>query len=362
VRVASGANEGQRTTTETTGRYAISNLEPGAMTIEVSAAAHLAKVVGFTLDADRSESVTLVAAVSTPGRAVDVLTQVGVAAVSIAGDGVVPSSTNGDGGFLLIAPSGAGDRQLVRFSGSTVVERSTTIRVPGPTTTVSLIPGGFDLAAFDQMLRAPSLGRWTSPPPLVVVTRVLEFTDLLMAEASALAAVVTDADHDGLAADFAWALPQMTGGAFGQFAGVSRRSANTGDRVGLLNAGVITVARVDGLFEKTGFQGYGRWLALSDRTVVGGLVMLDRDFDEGVGPLRRGLRAHELGHALGYNHLTTRPSVMSPTAPVSPTAFDLEAFRIAFQRPPGNRSPDVDPADHSINRAGGPARWSPAIR
>ena len=59
---------------------------------------------------------------------------------------------------------------------------------------------------------------------------------------------------------------------------------------------------------------------------------------------------HELGHALGYQHVTLAASVMSGSQPTTAlTPFDREAIRIVYQRPPGNRSPDIDPPAYVIN-------------
>jgi hypothetical protein len=55
------------------------------------------------------------------------------------------------------------------------------------------------------------------------------------------------------------------------------------------------------------------------------------------------LRIHELGHALGYQHVTSRTSIMNPALGPEPSQFDREGAIIAFQRPPGNRAPDTDP-------------------
>jgi len=131
--------------------------------------------------------------------------------------------------------------------------------------------------------------------------------------------------------------------------------------VSLLNSGVITVSRVAGLAAATGYWGFGRWQYESDGTVTAGIVMLDRDFDRSGSAYVRSLRAHELGHALGYQHVTARPSVMNADGRHEPNAFDLDACRLAFQRSPGNRSPDIDPAFASLNRRGG-ATWSAPVR
>jgi hypothetical protein len=76
---------------------------------------------------------------------------------------------------------------------------------------------------------------------------------------------------------------------------------------------------------------------------------------------RRSLRAHELGHALGYSHVTVRTSVMNSNARTEPNEFDREATQIVYQRPPGNRSPDTDPDPFSINTMRLTARWSAGI-
>ena len=77
---------------------------------------------------------------------------------------------------------------------------------------------------------------------------------------------------------------------------------------------------------------------------------------------RSALRSHELGHALGYQHVTLEPSVMRPAAVGALTPFDLQAARLAFERAPGNRAPDVDPAPEPPGIAGRAGRWSDPIR
>lgn len=299
---------------------------------------------------------------TTSGRVTNALTDDGVPGVSISGAGVAPATSDGSGNFVVgITASVAAP--VVGFTGSTYVTRTTSVRVPGPAAAVSLIPAAFDLRAFDEMFRVAQLLRWSDAPPLVIETRTLQFTGVNDAEFTALADQMTDGEYAQLAADLTWALPQLTGGRFTSFASVTRTDAEVGARVRILNTGVITVARYVGLTQATGFWGFSRWFFRGDGTITSGESMLDRDFERSGSPFLRSLRAHELGHALGCNHVTVRASVMNAAARTEPNEFDRDASRIAFQRPPGNRSPDVDPSGTAANRApaSGAGVWSLAI-
>ena len=91
--------------------------------------------------------------------------------------------------------------------------------------------------------------------------------------------------------------------------------------------------------------------------------MLDRDYDASNDPLVRIVRAHELGHTMGYNHVTGRTSIMNATPTIEPNAADLLAMKLAFARPPGNKSPDIDPSGFSINSlTAARGVWTDAIK
>jgi len=295
---------------------------------------------------------------STTGRVVNALTDAGAAGVAIGGDRIVPTSSDASGNFLLAAT--AAGTPTVGFSGSGFVSRMTTVRVPGPAASVSLIPAAFDLRAFDEMFRVSELLRWTAAPPLVVETRTLQFTATGDADFTALDDQMTDAEYASVVADLQWALPQLTGNQFTAFASVTRQTSAVGARVHILNTGSITVARYVGLTQATSFWGFSRWFFRGDGTITSGESMLDRDFERSGSPFLRSLRSHELGHALGCNHVTLRASVMNAAARLEPNDFDRDASRIAFERPPGNSTPDVDPDGISANRAA-LGRWSNGV-
>ncbi len=278
------------------------------------------------------------------GIAVDAISDRPLGGVTVKVDGLGEAVTNASGAFHFDAT----DPQLVRpvtVVSSETVERATRLRVPGPEATLSLMPTSLDLGAFDQMFRgnASALRRWTASPTVLVQRRVMQFTNVTDLDYVALPPVMADAEADGLVADLTWALPQLTGSSFSAFAGQQRETAAEGDRVRVSRSGLIVVARYEGLSAATGYWGYTRWQWNGEGEITAGIVMLDRGFDTSGSPFRRSLRAHEFGHALGYNHVTARASVMNQAATIEPNAFDRDAAKFAFQRPPLNRSPDVDP-------------------
>lgn len=295
---------------------------------------------------------------TTSGRLVDVLTGGAVSGVSATGTGVSGGPSDGAGLITIGSETSLSDPRAVTFTKATTVTRQIAMKIPGSDVTVSLIPTSFDLEAFDELMRVTQLQRWTSAPPLRVQSRVLEFTSVTAADAVGVDEVMTELERAGLETDLTWALPQLTGSQFQAFASIARETVELGARMSVLNTGVITVARYRGLQAATGYWGYSRWQYRADGTVFSGTIMLDRDFDRSGSIYRRSLRTHELGHALGYTHVTRRVSVMNSSAVTEPNAFDLDAARIGFQRPPGNRRPDADPTGLSANIHADAGVWS----
>jgi hypothetical protein len=294
----------------------------------------------------------------TSGRLLDVLTGAGVAGVRAAGTGITGGPSDPAGVIGLAAEMSLDAPRPVTLTNATIVERQVAMKIPGGDVVLSLIPSSFDLNAFDEMMRVTQLQRWVAAPPLRVVSRVLQFTSTGASVATGLDEVLTEEERAALEADLTWALPQLTGNQFPAFASITRETVAEGASVSVLNTGVISVARFKGLTAATGYWGYSRWQFRTDGTVISGTIMLDRDFEKSGSIFRRSLRSHELGHALGYTHVTLRQSVMNQSARIEPNAFDLQAARIAFQRPPGNRRPDTDPAGLSANVASRSAVWS----
>lgn len=291
---------------------------------------------------------------------VDAISDGAVAGVTLHIDGSGDAVSSSNGSFAVESTQSS---PSVRLTSPVTVERVAQLLVPGPTVVLSVIPISFDLTAFDQMFRTSSrLQRWMTPPRVVLQRRVLQFTQATDNSFIATAALMTDAEAAGVLADLRWALPQATGNRFGAFTGEPEETASVGERVVVSRTGDIVVAEYSGLSAVTGGAGWGRWALDSHGAVVGGIIMLDRGFETSQTPFRRSLRTHELGHALGYSHVTTRASFMNSSASVEPLAFDRDATKIAFQRQPGSRSPDIDPSGYTANAAArGPIVWAAGL-
>ena len=283
------------------------------------------------------------------GVLVQALSDAPLPGVLVRVDGAADVTSGNDGRFT-IATTDAKPLQRATLSSSSTVERVTHLRVPGPEARLTLMPNTLDLRAFNEMCRGSgALQRWTSAPAIVVQSRVLQFTNVTDTEYTARVETMSEAEVSALLADLTFGLQQLTSNAFTAFSSESREQAAEGDRVPVSRSGYIVVARYEGLTAATDFWGYARW-GTSAGEVVRGIVMIDRGFDTSGTIFRRSLRIHELGHALGYSHVTARDSVMNSHARFEPNGFDRDAARFAFLRPPMNRSPDIDPDPFSANR------------
>jgi hypothetical protein len=254
-----------------------------------------------------------------------------------------------------------GDHTAV-VTGSSVVERRTMVKGPASEPArLSLMPASFDVAAFDEMFRTANarLQRWTSRPALVVLGTVMNFRG--DAEAfTATSEQLTDDEVSLLVAHLLEGLDLLTGGKYLSFADITVERPAAGEWTSVARPGAIVVGRYNGILTFAQTIGYGRWAENDDGSVVAGAMFLDRGFDKN-DDRRRLLRIHELGHALGQLHVHTRTSIMNPSVGPEPTEFDRQAAVVAFQRPPGNVSPDTDPGTAGKSTPWS-MRWAPPVR
>ncbi len=366
VEVIEGPDTGRSVQTGEDGRFQLTGLREGDIALQAGADGFEPQTRKFALTKNQTADFSLRRPAAPPptpptrkltGTLIESLSEALVSGATVTVEGLGVFTTATDGTFLIEAPDPEQIRDLTVSSAATVT-RTTQLRVPGPDTQLTVIPRSFDLAAFDQMFRSGGrLQRWVSAPRLVLQTRVLQFTNVTAQEYVAAGPVIGDEDIDLLIEDLKWGLPQMTDGRL-EFAGQARETASSGASVRVARPSEIVVARYEGLQASTGFWGYGRWASDGSGAIQGGIIMLDAAFDSSGSRFRRSLRVHELGHALGYSHVTVRASVMNASAQIEPNEFDLNAARIGFLRPPGNRTPDIDPEAFTSNLRTGALIWS----
>ena len=278
--------------------------------------------------------------------------------------GIHTVRTDGSGNFQ-VDVGGPGSFDIV-VTGTGAVERHTTVTGPSAERAkITIIPASFNLDAFDEMFRASGgrLRRWTTRPSLVVVASVLKYTDGDNDQYAATAEQLSDDEIAAMVANLSEGLALLTGNTYNEFAGVTIERPRSGEMVTVRRTGQIVVGRYTGITTLAHTIGYGSCAEQPDGTVTAGSMWLDRDFDK-ADARRRLLRIHELGHALGYLHVTVSTSVMNPAIGPDPTDFDRAGAIVAFQRPVGNVAPDTDPTTgpRTFSVSEGGARWSAPIR
>lgn len=286
----------------------------------------------------------------------------GAAAVGVSVLIGAKNTTTDANGYFRVDVGGPSTHAL-RVRGSTVVERETAVTGPGAEPArVSLIPSAFDLEAYDEMFRPNGrLQRWTARPALVVLAPVMTYVVGERDEYTATAEQLSEEELTDLVAHLQEGLSILTAGTFTSFASVEIERPAAGARVTINRPGKIVMGRYNGIVKLADVIGYGQWALSGDGSVSAGAMYLDRDFDKNDGR-RRLLRIHELGHALGMMHVTNRPSIMSPSLGPDVGDFDRAASAIAFQRPTGNRAPDVDPSDAPGTRSTSRTlQWAPPV-
>ena len=277
------------------------------------------------------------------GQALSAIDGTATPRVQVHLSGKAPVTADGDGRFSIDVGEPGSFAATIR--GGAVVERQTMVAGPSAEPLrVSLIPADFDLTAFDEMFRTGDrLMRWTSRPSLVLIATVMAYQNTSGNEYQATAEQLTQEEVDQMILHLTEGLTLMTGNSFPAFESISVERHDAGARVNVDRPGRIVVGRYSGILTWANTIGYGQWKDQPNGTVTAGAMFLDRDFDRN-DARRRLLRIHELGHALGAQHVRSRTSIMNPSIGPEPTAFDRAAAMIAFQRPPGNHAPDIDPS------------------
>jgi hypothetical protein len=271
----------------------------------------------------------------------------GISNVAISSGGAIGTRTDARGFFTL---SAATSTYALLLTHPDFVERRTAATLPASGLHVSMIPSTFDQAAFEEFApRSTTTGlrRWTTNPSLTVLRNVVEY-DGVAYHPLVTDRQVSETDFNCMVDGVQRAIPLMSDSTL-TFKKVDVLSLTAGSRFSIPNTAEGTIV----LTATSGLLANGRASAFAGAqpdVLVRGVVWITADNLSLCGSTAARVFPHELGHALGYQHVTVEPSVMSGIDPTSAlTAFDREALRIIYQRPPGNRTPDVDPPSYVIN-------------
>lgn len=280
-------------------------------------------------------------------QVVDALRDEPVPGADVFADGVRVDTSDAQGVFRLRADQGpTGSLRLARKG---YWERHLPVSLLHHETRLSLIPRWFKQAAFNQMCRTGSHGgltRWVVAPGLVVQTCMLEYRPGSRNKVyRARGPEISLEDVEEICDDLCFALREWSDHTFLDFKHVWIDTAPPGSLVRMLRQDCITVARCVDL-PRPGLA----TCSASGCTVTSGLIFLDFDADSSVarqsGARRQrprwAVRAHEMGHAMGLAHVSLEASMMNDGGAGDFTPFDREAAKVAYQRRPGNRAPDID--------------------
>ena len=190
-----------------------------------------------------------------------------------------------------------------------------------------------DVEAHDEMLRDSQgkLQYWTSVPELVVLTSVMQYHLTDSREFVATEEILDANDTQSLVADLRLALRQLTGDTIDDFAAIHYEPVPAGSRARIVRPRQIVVGRFQGLAELAQTIGFGGRTTRRAGDIVGGAILLDSAFDR-TSSARRLSRTHELGHALGFNHVKSRISIMNERIGPEVTDVDRQIGLTAFQR------------------------------
>ena len=190
-----------------------------------------------------------------------------------------------------------------------------------------------DGQALQQMFgSAKGPQRWRQAPKLTVLVSVMDYQPGGDVEYLATQERLSDADITELVRDLTDGLGLLTANTFEQFSSVTREIVAAGATASVSRPDQIVIARFNGLHSSVKTLGFGGRRTRKDGTITAGAILLDSEFDR-TSAKRRLLRTHELGHALGYNHVHARASIMNPQIGAEPNEFDREAATIAFRAP-----------------------------
>ena len=174
--------------------------------------------------------------------------------------------------------------------------------------------------------------RWNQAPQLKVLVSVMEYKGG-STEYVATGEQLSEAEIAELVKDLTRGLALLTANTFDSFSAVERQVVAPGATAPVQQPNRIVVGRFNGVQKLLGTIGLGGRKSRADGTITSGAILLDSQYDR-KSSKRHLLRTHELGHALGYNHVQSRASIMNPSIGSEINTFDRKAVLLAFGSTP----------------------------
>ncbi len=280
--------------------------------------------------------------------------QMGLPQVMLTVSNVLQQQTDGAGVSVILSDTPA--TVPLRLQHPSFVERETSVRIPDDRSVdLSLIPTTHDMAAFEEFSpRTAGLQRWTGNPRLRVLTHAVDYSGATLGfrEYPVIDRRIDQTKLNCLSAGVAASLPEMGGGHL-TWESVDILEVVPGSRFRTDDTPEGTIVVLPAVSLGAAGRGTG-YVGATPNVLSRGAVWMSAEILDYC--LTGLLYRHELGHALGYLHVTRTLSIMGIGLPPGLTDFDRNSIAILFQRRPGSRTPDRDPSGVSVNVMGHTAR------
>jgi hypothetical protein len=301
--------------------------------VSAGTAGSVSELVSMTVSPTWTSSEVLLS-----GRLVEQVGGQGMAGMRVQFSGS-SATTDGTGSFSIPGSPTTTLSQLT-FSGSGIYPRVTYAKSSDAVWRV--VPASFNMNAFDDLAReefGTSTIRWMAAPTVYVDAKPEGFEG-----GTELQTWISEARVQ--AAEF---VSKWSGTTISPRDVIVTSSPPNDFSDGTI---VIHFSESDSRYSSSGSIGYARTSYSSDRSISSAALWLRyvRYSGSAYAGKRKGILAHELGHAMGYGHMNGTTYSLMATSLGSKTdlsAFDIQAADLVYGRLPGNASPDTDRAPNS---------------
>jgi hypothetical protein len=291
------------------------------------------------------------------GRVLDSVTGLPVPGAKLVLQELSQSEADGGGVFSIAVPQ-AGTISIEAEAAGYFPRRTHARTGSAARLEIELLPQGnekFDLSFYDHVFRflgESGTNRWVTEPSFEILGRVFDCVDHQTTDACDLFEATDELvpgqflalARDVVTADSA----RYTGGAV-LGTSVQITEVTPGTRITRSQAWVRDKVRFVIARMPTDSSWATRWIYSGTSNYYSSFIVISKAHKA-----ERGVYSHELAHALGFSHpidgySVPIPSIMRYGDLDGPHPNDILHGAILYRRPPGSRTPDVDPDDFVLN-------------